>query len=193
MAIELVTSPVIEPVDMETEIADHLRLNGSEDFDHAANLVKAARTELERVMNISFLTQTWRLWLDDWPFSGSIISLPFTPLQSVTHIKYYDTSGSPTTWTSTNYIVDTVSKPPRISQAYNVTWPSETLRPINGIEIEFVSGYTDPDNIPQPWKQALLMTVSHWYENREAVLTGSIAREIPFGVESLIWSNRIFT
>ena len=39
-------------------------------------------------------------------------------------------------------------------------------------------------------KQAILLLVGHWYENREQVTVGEIAREIPLGVEALLWLDR---
>ncbi|MGV8944667.1 head-tail connector protein [Thermomonas sp.] len=41
-------------------------------------------------------------------------------------------------------------------------------------------------------EQALLMIVAHWYENREAVATGTIATVIPIGVERLLWYRKRF-
>ena len=31
-----------------------------------------------------------------------------------------------------------------------------------------------------------MMLVSHWYENREAVLTGTVSKEVELGVSSLL-------
>lgn len=41
-------------------------------------------------------------------------------------------------------------------------------------------------------EQAALMLVAHWYENREAVVTGTIATPIPIGVERLLWYRKRF-
>ncbi|MCK3656237.1 hypothetical protein A4G19_15640 [Pasteurellaceae bacterium Macca] len=42
-----------------------------------------------------------------------------------------------------------------------------------------------------PIRQAMLMTIAHWYENREAVFTGAITKEIEFGTWRLIQPYRI--
>jgi len=42
------------------------------------------------------------------------------------------------------------------------------------------------------FKAALLLLVGHSYASREAVVTGTIATELPLGVESLLWSSRSF-
>ena len=40
-------------------------------------------------------------------------------------------------------------------------------------------------------KHAIRMLVAHWYENRRAVVTGTITAIIPMAVESLLNTERI--
>jgi hypothetical protein len=40
-------------------------------------------------------------------------------------------------------------------------------------------------------KHAVKMLVAHWYENRRAVVTGTITAEVPIAVEALLSSERI--
>jgi uncharacterized phiE125 gp8 family phage protein len=61
---------------------------------------------------------------------------------------------------------------------------------INGVEIQVVVGYGAEDAVPQEYKQAILLLLGHWYENREQVTVGEVAREIPMGVEALLWLDR---
>lgn len=42
------------------------------------------------------------------------------------------------------------------------------------------------------FKAALLLLIGHSYANREAVVTGTIATNLPMAVESLLWSSRNF-
>lgn len=44
---------------------------------------------------------------------------------------------------------------------------------------------------PDVW-QAVVLLVSHWYANREAVVTGTIATTVPLGVERLLWYRKRF-
>ena len=41
-------------------------------------------------------------------------------------------------------------------------------------------------------EQAILLVVGHWYANREAVVTGTIATVIPLAVERLLWYRKRF-
>jgi len=45
--------------------------------------------------------------------------------------------------------------------------------------------------LPEGLRQAILMLVSHWYEQREPIVTGTIVAKIPMAVESLLAAERI--
>ena len=47
-----------------------------------------------------------------------------------------------------------------------------------------------PDPIPATIKQAVLMLSAHWYEVREATLTGGSSYVVPFGVHDLLQAHR---
>ena len=59
--------------------------------------------------------------------------------------------------------------------------------------MQFVAGYGDEElDMPETTVQAIRLLVGHWYENREAVSsTGAIPKEVPFGVMSLLWLDRV--
>lgn len=38
--------------------------------------------------------------------------------------------------------------------------------------------------------QAMLLIIGHYYSNRESVVTGTIATELPLGVEALLYRHR---
>lgn len=62
-------------------------------------------------------------------------------------------------------------------------------------DIKLVEGAPAADNEvalgPDIW-QAVYLLVAHWYANREAVATGTIATAIPLGVERLLWYRKRF-
>ncbi|MFQ6574136.1 head-tail connector protein [Pseudomonas sp. UM16] len=45
-------------------------------------------------------------------------------------------------------------------------------------------------DFPASFKAALLLLIGHSYANREAIVTGTIATELPLAVDSLLWSSR---
>jgi len=189
MALTLVTAPTAEPI-TTADAKAHLRVDISDDDDLIDALVVAARRQVELETWRALITQTWKVTLDAFP-AGDTLRLPRPPLQSVTHIKYTPKGGSLTTFDSDSYIVDTDSEPGRIVLYSGESWPGDTLQIVNGVEIQFVAGYGDSANdVPQELIQAMLLMIGHWYEHREEVVLGSVARSIPLGVEALLWFDR---
>jgi len=192
VGMTLVTAPTAEPVSV-IEMKDHLRIEIDETAEDAilAKWIKAARLMVEAINARRLITQTWDCVLDRWP-SGSVMKLPYPPLQSVTHVKYTDTAGTESTWSSDDYIVDTDACPGRIGLAYGEIWPTTTLRPIAGIAVRFVCGYGDAADVPEHLVQAVKLVVAHMYENRE-ITDLKDHFELPYGASRLIEMDRIYS
>lgn len=192
MALKLATGPAIEPVSLD-EAKLHLRIDHSEEDTLIAGLIGAARRHIESaVLSRSLVTQTWELYLDRFP-AKSIIKLPRPPLQSVESIKYTLEGGTEVTFDASNYIVDNVSEPGRIVLKRDASWPADVLEPVNGVKVTFVAGYGDnPEDVPDPIKQAMLLLIGDLYENREEsiVIQGLTVQRLPFGVQSLLYDFR---
>lgn len=147
-------------------------------------LITAARRTCERYQGHVYISQTWDLYLDAWPTTP--FKFPLAPLQSVTHIKYYDTDETEYTFSADSYHVDAMGWPGRVGLAYGEVWPTTTLRTLNGVVIRFVAGYGDTvDDVPEDFREAILMLVGHFYENRETTLVRP-PDVIPFGVQALL-------
>ena len=195
MALICVTEPVVEPVSL-AEAKLHMRVEVTEDDALIAGLITAAREHLESTSRpqLAMLTQTWRYVADAWP-TGDTLELRPWPLQSVSSIKYTDEDGTEATLASTEYVVDTYSEPGRVRLKSAASWPSVTLAALNGLAVEFVAGYGDtPGDLPQRLRQAVLLLVAHWYENREPVLvTGAVPKELPLAVAALMrhWRREV--
>jgi len=107
---------------------------------YVKSLIMAATSEVEQYLHRRLVTQTWKYYLDCFP-SVDYIRLPFGRLQSVTSVKYTDSDGDQSTFSSGDYIADTVSEPGQIVLGYEEVWPTVTLYPNNAIEVIFVCGY----------------------------------------------------
>ena len=81
------TSSITEPV-TTAYAKTHMRVDISDDDTLIANLVTAARERAEKYCNRSFVAHTFRADLVGF---WDVMTLPFGPVQSITHIKYYDT------------------------------------------------------------------------------------------------------
>lgn len=151
-------------------------------------LIVAAREYCEAYQNRAYVTQTIELSLDRWPRFP--VNLPRPPLVSVASIKYYDTANMEHTFAATSYFVDADSEPGRIALAHGVTLPTITLREIGAVKIQYTAGAAVAD-VPQRVKQAILLLIGYWYENREAALSGKTSAQIEFSVRALLGFDRV--
>lgn len=186
-SLKLITAPVNEPV-LLADLKNFLRIDTSADDAMLTDFIKAATRIIERYTNRKLITQTWAFFMDNFPFSNrfdslaegvtegalsqyiftqSYISVPLFPLQSVTHLKTYDDSNTDYTMDSSDYFVDVSSEPGRLSLTNNSTWPATVLRPVKGVEIQFVCGYgANPTDVPFELRHAIMQTAGVFYSNR---------------------------
>lgn len=188
MEYERIVEPPIEPVTLE-EVKQHARIYTSDDDAYVHSLLVGARRYAEDVLTWeSFVTQTWDGWLDDWP-AQDFLELPRPPLQTVTHIKYYDEDDTEFTLAATNYRVNTVAVEGKVVLKSGQSWPSATLRTTKAINVQFVAGYgDDASDVPDSAVHIIKLLVGHWYEHREPVplVIGAIPRRLPLAVDALV-------
>jgi len=155
-------------------------------------IIESARRDCELFQNRSYVTQTWELWLDEFP-DEYFIELPMPPVQSVTSVKYYNTNDTEAEFSSDYYYVDTKGEPGRVVLNFGESWPSTTLRPGNGVCITYDAGYGDAgSDVPENIRRAILLLIGHYYENREAVTVGQGGNKLPMGIETILWKERVF-
>ena len=189
MALKLITAPAAEPI-LTADARAHCRVDDTTDNSYLDALVSAAREHCEMFTRRAFINQTWDLYLDEFPADG-VIRIPKPPCSSITYVKYYDSAGTLTTIDAADYSLDTVNEPARLTPAYGEVWPSPQCIP-NAVIVRFVCGYGVAGTaVPTSIVHAMKLLVGHWYENREQVVTGTIASNLPMAAESLLWGNRV--
>lgn len=188
IGLKMTTGPAAEPV-TTAEAKTHLRIDHSDEDTYIGTLIIAARQWVEHFTRRALIAQTWELSFDVWP--PRVFALPLPPLASVTHIKFYDADNAATTVASGDYQVDTSREPGRVLLKDTATWPVVNLRPAAGVVVTYVAGWANAGAVPQAIKQATLLMVGHYYENREAVTQppGAIV-EVPQGARMLLWPYR---
>lgn len=195
LTLNRTSAPSLEPL-TTAEAKSHLRVDGSNDDALIDALITASREHVEETTRRALITQTWELSLDcfpsmSWPRSGSVIWIPRSPLQSVTKIDYVNTAGTTETLDASRYRVDSKSEPARVTEAENENWPL-TDGVTNAVTVEFEAGYgDDASDVPQGIKQAMLLLIGHWYENREAAAPENLS-EHPKAVDALLAPYRVY-
>lgn len=186
------------PTTLALTLADaKLQLNVSSTIDDAiiTSHIKAATLMLENRTNRCFVTQTRKLLLQNFGDPQHVrdryVVIPRSPVKSISSITYVASEGTTTTLPSTDYTASIYDQPSRIGEAYNATWPSVRYQP-NAVAVTYVAGHsTVSSGVPENIKQAVRMVVSHWYRNREAVVTGTISKEVEYGVDALLESEHV--
>lgn len=186
--VTVVTPAAEEPVTLD-EAKAHCRVEITADDSLITALIVAARQVVETLTKRCLVTTTFDLTLEYFPpgpalqQSSGRIRIPNPPLQSVTTLKYYDSEGTLATWDASNYRV-LAGTPGSIVPVYNEDWPTIREQP-EAVVVRYVAGYGDAEDVPQSLKQAVLLLVGHWYENREAANVNAAATELPLAVKAL--------
>lgn len=189
MPLKVVTPPTQEPISL-AEAKLHCRIDLADDDTLISGYIAAARVYVETVCNRALIEQTLEHYLDNWPEDGELI-LPRSPVQGVTSVTYTDADGGTHVFAASNYVVDVLSAPARLVLKSGASWPGDELQVVNGIAVRFVAGWAQPAAVSAPIRQAMLLLIGHWYENREATTVGEVSRAIAFAVESLLLNERI--
>ncbi|TXH19317.1 MAG: hypothetical protein E6R03_00720 [Hyphomicrobiaceae bacterium] len=188
MPLKVVTARTLQPFSL-AEAKEHLRvIDGDDDF-YIQWLIERVATIAEQITRRSLYTTTWKL-IDDC-FPTREIFLPNPPLQSVTHIKYYDFNEVQRTIDSSEYQVDIISEPGRVVPAPSLTWPQTAPGRINSVEIQFVTGWERRHEIPDALKQAMLYHLSYAYDVREPMVAGMGSTELPMNLMAMYSLQRV--
>jgi len=183
----LISAPAEEPVTL-AEVKSHIREDGSSEDTLLTKLITSARRIAEEYTRRAFVTQTWDLYLDTFP--PDYIWVPRPPLQSVPGIVYYDANNVETTWSVSEYQVDTKREPGRIAPKANYVWPA-TYNEMNAVTVTFVCGYGGAGDVPEDIKHAILQICGHLFSNREVTGYATAQASIPLGPMSILNMYRV--
>ncbi len=173
--------PVLEPISL-SEAKQHLRVDFADDDALIESLIiPAAREMLESDTQRSLLTQTKQLVLDEL----GCIEIFDATVQSISSVTYLDTDNARQTLAAEQYELYKKHETSLIVPAYNITWPASISRH-GAVTVDYVAGYQSLDLVPVQLKQAMLLLIADFYENRQDMLIGLNATHNAFGYERLI-------
>lgn len=203
----VLTEPTAEPVTLaqakaQVGLGDDVTLHD----DFIALLIKAARRYCEGYTRRSFIHTTWRLTINRFPvagdftfwgsYNGGPILLPRSPAvvmpaggayaYALPRVQYFDGVGALQTLTrGVHFEDDFLSLPPRLQLMPEQFWPMTQVGRAKPVIVDFLAGYgADASAVPAEAVQAILLLVSHWYQNREPV--GTVTGAVAFSVKSLL-------
>lgn len=189
------TPPAVEPVTV-AEAKAHCRVDASDDDAYIGSLITAAREWVEAYLDRTLVHTQWVMRFDKFPPSGiEPVELPRPPMvvsgtATAVSITFTTEPGTTSTYSAAEYRVDRHATPGTVLPIYGTTWTPHR-QDDNAISVTWWAGYgPSGSSVPAAIRHAILMLVGHWYESRSSVLTGSISKEIEFGLKSLLDSQR---
>ena len=194
MALKLLTPATTTPLSL-AEVKEHLRVLHSTENSLIDLYNKAATASVENWLGRSLVKRTYELTLDTFNEDG--IVLPMPPIIAVLSVKYDDADGNEQTLVEgTDYFVDTANEPGWLLKIGSSSWPT-VMDTANAVRVQYTAGYVDDGmsptfgQIPFELKAAILLTVGTLYANRENVIVGKSAVNIPWGAEQLMRPLRV--
>ena len=184
MGLSLKTAPSVEPVLFAEQKTFMRETSAVENADITKYLLVARRTAEKRTWR-QFITATWTLTFDSFP-SGDTIEFPKTPLQTVTHVKYTDTSDVLQTFSSGSYqvVTDALDGVGYLKLLSGESWPSDVKTVDNVVTIEYVAGYGDAGtDVPEEAKMGIKYICADIYTNRTDTIQGTIVANIPHAAD----------
>lgn len=180
------------------EAVEHIRrTDTTEDDALIERYIRAATAWAENFTGRAFIDQTWDYYTDTFPkiVSGSIVGrsirIPKPPLIEIAGVFARD--GSEVAFSS--FVTDYAT--PSIYLAATGSWPIIDIAP-NAVRVRFRAGYVDesgspaPDGaVPEDIKAAIAIYTATLYENREALVTGTVVNPISWSAEQLLRMYRV--
>lgn len=176
----LLAGPAEEPVSL-AEAKAFLRVDDTAEDGLIGTLVTAARLHVESITGRAMIFQSWRVVLDAWPV-GRTIELPVGPVEAITAVTAFDEDDEANGLDLAQFSV----------QAGRLMLPRDiaggpALRERLGLEIDYVAGHgADAAAVPADLRQACLMLVGYWFENRDAVMVAGAGSVVPAGFDRLV-------
>jgi len=190
-----ITDAVLFPAsDLKHQL--NLPSTGTDDDVWLATAAMAARQLIERSIcgGFAIRLQTQQLCLNKFPSSeDGEIELPLPPLVSSSSeisISYYDGNNNSTDTTSFRLIDPSNGHKAKLYPNIDEVWPATRLRQ-DAVTIQYQCGSTTSSNVSPTIRQAVNVLVTHWYENRSAILIGSISKELEFSLNALLNANGV--
>ena len=148
------------------------------------SLISVARDYAEGRTGQRIIPATYEIKLDEFP-NSEILCIDEYPVLSIESVEYIGSDGSLKEFTG--YVSDTHGY---ITRLQSSSWPVAKNQ-IGAVTITFKAGYDGQDyKLPEKIKQAMLLMVTHWFNNREAVVISenrSIdAKEVPLTANTLL-------
>lgn len=150
------SGPSIEPITLE-EMKTRLRVSGCDFDSELSDMLISARQQVEADTYRKLITQTVVMYQEDFVSLLGPLEIRLAPIQSITHVKYYDRDDALQTFAAADYYANLTSTPPEIRLKESKQWPNTSLYRPNKVEVTMVAGYgTTAASVPRAAKLAMV-------------------------------------
>lgn len=182
--LSFVAPSMLSPVTLD-EAKAFLRVQTDDDDATITVIVNAVKDWIEQHAGV-ILNQ--RQLTVSYPTFGPRVPIVQRPLVSVDTVVYDDLAGAVVTLASNEYRLRDFAGMQTIVPLAGHPLPMTNAED-GAVRVTITAGYASNADIPAPIKQAALLLIAHWYDNRDAVTAGAMV-ELPFGVAELLMPYR---
>jgi hypothetical protein len=197
------------------EARTHLRMDATDSDGYIETLIDVAHEYVQARLGRTLTTATYRMTLDKFPrrtgayrndsspyyamptaywdfalpLTAVPIELPYPPAAEVTRVAYTrDTDDAVIEMEpGVDYIADTGALPPAIRPKFSRSWPQDCRLYPGSVVVEWTAGYGDASTVPPQVRHAMLMLLTHYFENRSAIADRA-GTPVPEAVDALLSS-----
>ena len=171
---------------------EHLRVGHNDDDVYITRLTHAAQLVCESLSGAEFTPMTYVFSCDNWQQTKDVPQV--STVGTIDSISYKNTSGGLTVWNPSNYYLANLSQRSRIELVDGMSYP-DLYDGIQNITITFstIPVWGKTTDLNEVAFQAVLITISDMYENRQSVIVGRIASSIPRTAQFLLDTLKIQT
>lgn len=162
MGSSVLTPPTCEPLHVN-DVRQHLKQDITDDDNLIDIYLGSARIYAEDITRKQFVAARYVYKFDGFPTNyagglslsydinlpGNAILLPKAPVIEIESINYIDTGGNEQTVNPSDYVIDAISEPARITPIFGKIWPINRPQ-IGSVWVTYKAGYVaqaafDPD------------------------------------------------
>lgn len=163
------------------EAKAHCRIEHDVEDGLVQSLIAAAFRQIENRTGQAFgQVDGAEMILDALPVGSEGIELQWTPVRAVQTVEYLDPLGAEQTLPASGLSLDGRGVYPVLYPAEQ--WPDSKAQRAS-VKVTADIGHIE---LPADIRAAALLIIGHLYENREAVVIGATATELPMGVNLLL-------
>ena len=182
----MVTGPAETPISL-SEAKAHLVVEHTDDDALITSLINQATDYVETQTGRFLITQTWDYLRDRTPCGA--LEIPARNVTAVANLTQNGETILPQSTIELFYLLDFRSTNFRIEPI--TSWPTLPTIGFNHWSLHITQGYGAAADVPNDLKTAIYLMVGHLYRNREATVVGTIAGNLPMGVEDFMRPYRV--